>query len=367
VFDLNYADPDDVKEQVSTILTPGAGKIIVDKRSSKIIISDLSSKIEKIKKLVKSIDEESRQVFIEADIIQITLNDEFQQGIDWEKFFNVKNVDGLDFIGKFSFSSSESTYQKVTMGTVERDRYTSTLQFLQTYGDIKILSRPRLAVLNNQEAKILVGSREAYVTQTLSQAEATTVTSESVEFVDVGVKLNVVPTINKDGFITIKIKPEVSSVRETLETSLGSVIPIVETSESETVVKVKDGTVIMIAGLMKEEKRNETSGIPVLSKLPFIGGLFGKRDISKKNTEIIVFLTPHLMRGDTTLANTEIEKFIPKDIMPQDMKDALIKKEIEKIKARPLGNVPLMPLVKEEVSSKDKEITQKIKKIKGEK
>jgi type II secretory pathway component GspD/PulD (secretin) len=90
----------------------------------------------------------------------------------------------------------------------------------------------------------------------------------------------------------MKIKPEVSTVRETLTTSLGSVIPIVETSEAETVVKVKDGTMIMIAGLIKEEKRDDISGVPLLSKIP----IFGTRDKSKTRTELIIFLTPRILK-----------------------------------------------------------------------
>jgi len=88
--------------------------------------------------------------------------------------------------------------------------------------------------------------------------------------------------INKDGFITMNIKPEISTLRETITTALGSRVPIVETSEAETVVTVKDGTMIMIAGLMKEELRDETLGLPILSRIPVIGGLFGSRSNRRK-------------------------------------------------------------------------------------
>jgi type II secretory pathway component GspD/PulD (secretin) len=331
VVDLNYADPEEIKNQLSEAITPGTGEVVVDTRSNKVIISDLPSKIEKLKKLVEALDEESRQVFIEAEIVQITLSDEFQHGIEWEKVFDKKNFDGLDFVGTFPLSPVPSAFQKISVGTIDRDKYNIVINFFKKMGDVKILSRPRIAVLNNQEAKILVGSREAYVTQTLSQAQTTTVTSESIEFIDVGVKLNVVPTINKEGFITMKIKPEVSTVKDTLKTSLGSVVPIVETSEAETVVKVKDGTMIMIAGLIKEEKRNDVTGVPVLSKIPVIGNLFRTQVKSKTRTEIVVFITPHLARGDKSMVDMGLKEYIPPDIMPTDLKDAIILKEIENI------------------------------------
>jgi type II secretory pathway component GspD/PulD (secretin) len=186
-------------------------------------------------------------------------------------------------------------------------------------------------VINNQEAKILVGSREAYITQTQSQAESTTVTAESVQFIDVGVKLNVVPSINKDGYITMKIKPEVSSVRETLKTTLGSQVPIVETSESETVVKVKDGNMIMIAGLMKEDKRKDVTGWPFLSRLPIIGAAFGARADLRKKTEVIIFLTPYIIKGNEPIGSAELQQMVPSDVLPEELGDKMINERIKQI------------------------------------
>jgi Flp pilus assembly secretin CpaC len=252
-------------------------------------------------------------------------------------------LDGLNLTGTFPVASSftpspllTADYLKMVVGTLATDKYTATINLLQTYGDTKILSRPRLSVVSNTEAKILVGSREAYVTQSQSQATSTTVTSESVSFIDVGVKINVVPTINKDGFITMKIKPEVSSVRETLTTALGSKVPIVETSEAETVVKVKDGQMIMIAGLIKDDKRNDKSGIPILCNLPLLGTLFSTTSTLKKRTELVIFIRPRIISGVGMIPGAEPEKIIPTDIMPKDMKEPIanriISNRIDEIK-----------------------------------
>jgi type II secretory pathway component GspD/PulD (secretin) len=156
--------------------------------------------------------------------------------------------------------------------------------------------------VNNQEAKILVGAREAYITQTLSTAQTATTTAESIEYVDVGVKLSVTPTISRDGFVTMKIKPEVSSVREYLTTKLGSRVPIVITSEAETVVKVKDGAMIMIGGLTKRKELESSSRTPILAKIPLLGLLFSKKEIGSdepKSSELVVFITPRIITGDT--------------------------------------------------------------------
>jgi len=341
IFDLKYAKPADVKTHLTSVITVGPGEVYVDERSSKVVVSDLPEKMKKIRRIVKAFDEASRQVFIEAEIVQITLKNEFQRGINWEQLFTQKHAKNLDLKGSFpvnpSFTPSPTltnAYLKMVVGVLSSDDFTATLQLLQSFGDTKILSRPRIAALNNQEAKILVGSREAYVTQTLSQAQTTTVTSENIQFIDVGVKLNVTPTINSDGFITMKIKPEVSSVRETLTTSLGSVVPIVETSEAETVVKVKDGSMIMIAGLMKEEKRRDTVGLPILSRIPIVGNLFSSNAQQKKNTEVVVFLTPRIITGEASSPLEERVKLIPADIVPEDMEEDIIAEKLQEIKTK---------------------------------
>lgn len=298
VFDINYAKPADIKTYLNDLITPNVGKVIIDERSRKAVVSDLPQRVAKIGVLMKELDEASRQVLISGEIIQVILRDKYQRGIEWENVLNARKWHNLDFVGEFAVSPALSAYQKVNVGTLSQDDYNLVVNLLQEYGETKILSRPKIVAVNNEEAKILVGTRQAYVTQTQSQAETTTVTSESVEFVDVGVKLNVTPSIGKDGFITIKIKPEISSVSSTLTTATGSQIPIVETSEAETVAKVKDGAIIMLAGLMKEEKKDSIEGLPMLSKVPLLGAFFGRRTPEKIKTELVIFLTPRLISGD---------------------------------------------------------------------
>jgi type II secretory pathway component GspD/PulD (secretin) len=341
VFNIKYAKPADIKTQLTSAITSGTGEVFVDERSSKAVVSDLPAKMKRIKRMFKAFDEESYQVFIEAEILQISLRDEYLRGINWQKNFSEKHWDDLYFKGVFPLAAGftpsplfTADYLEMAVGTLARENYTAKLQLLQTYGDVKVLSRPKIAVVNNQEAKILVGQRLAYVSQTQSQAAETTVTAENVQFIDVGIKLNIKPTINKDGFITMTIKPEISSSLEPLTTALGSVVPQIETVETETVVKVKDGVMIMIAGLLKEEKRAARSGIPVLGRIPFLGAIFGTQAAQKVRTEIVIFLTPHLISGDRSTSIAEIEKRFPPDIIPEDMEEDLISKKAGEIKVK---------------------------------
>ncbi len=330
-FDLNYAKSADAKTQLTAAVTPGTGGVIIDERSGKAIISDLPGKMQNLSKLVREIDEESRQVYVETDIVELTLSDKFERGIDWEKVWTSAAMDGLAFSGYFPAASlsalGATAFQRVSVGTLATNHYSAIINFLNTYGKTKIISQPKIAVVNNEEANIMVGVREAYITQTQSQATSTTVTSESVEFVDVGVKLKIVPRIGADGFITMKLKPEVSSVKETITTDLGSRIPIVQTSQSETVVKVKDGMMIMIAGMTKTENIDSIKGWPVLSKIPFLGVFFSYRSNEVKRTEVIIFLTPHISRGDAGLRGQEITKILPMEHLPENLQNKVVRDE----------------------------------------
>ncbi len=246
---------------------------------------------------MEEFDEQSRQVLITGEIIEVYVDDRFQSGIDWEKIFKSVNMDNLDFAGKFPVTPALSSYGKISMGTLAKDHYNIVMQMLSEYGSTKTVNRPRIVAVNKEEAKILVGTREAYVTSTQSQSESSTVTSENVQFIDVGLKLVVIPTIGSDGFITMKIKPEVSSVKRNLTTNAGNIIPIVQTSQSESIVKVKDGQTLIIAGLFKPEDIDNSSGWPGLSRLPVLGYLFSTKTKESKKTELVIFITPTIITG----------------------------------------------------------------------
>jgi type II secretory pathway component GspD/PulD (secretin) len=165
------------------------------------------------------------------------------------------------------------------------------IEALKTSGTTKILSSPRLTVTHNEAAKILVGSKQVYVTTSALQSQTTTETAESVSFVDVGVKLFVTPTISHDGFVSMKVRPEVSSVVQNYKTASGNIIPIVETSEAETTVLARDGATIVIGGLMKDEKIKTVNKIPLVGDIPFLGALFRNSVDETKKTELVIFLT----------------------------------------------------------------------------
>ena len=319
VFELSYANVEDIQEKVSEMLTPDIGSISFDERTNKIVVNDFPIKITEIEQVIVAFDSKTRQVFIEAKIVEVTLNDDFAYGIDWEKLFRMAGKD-INFVGNFPLSGlaeATNSFGKISIGTWIWDGATGTgsldptqpqaaLTFLSEIGKVKIISSPHIAVCNNEEAKIMVGTRQPYATSTISQSDTTATTSWSAEFIDVGVTLTVTPTINKDGFVKMHIKPEVSTLTDWFEIldDAGTAeirLPEIDTSNAETDIMIKDGRTIIIGGLIKESTTESERKYPFLGDIPLFGTLFKSITDVKETKELVVFLTPHIITGEEDL------------------------------------------------------------------
>ena len=303
MFELEYAKVGEIKGEISKALTKDIGSLKVDERTNRFVVTDLPHTMEEIRDLIVAFDAKTKEVIIEAKVIEITLNDDYAMGVDWTQFFTA--TDNLTFTGTFPFSSPSASSFAVEMGVLDTDDYNTVLSFVKVFGRTKILSAPHIAVCNNEEAKFMVGSREAYVTTSTTTGEVTTTTSEAVEFIEVGITLYVTPTINKSGFVRMHIKPEISSVASWLETTEGNKIPIVATSNVETDVIIKDGRTIIIAGLIKETDTKNKSKVPFLGDIPFVGAAFRNISDLREKKELVIFLTPHIISGEESLTYIE--------------------------------------------------------------
>ncbi|GAG24671.1 unnamed protein product, partial [marine sediment metagenome] len=255
---------------------------------------------------------------IEAKIVEVALNDQYRYGVDWKAAFKSLEDQGFrisldDFSGNVWTGTAGGT---VTLASVASRNINGVIEMLKTVGRTNVISSPRITVLNNEEARVLVGTEQPIVTSTTTVPEGgQSITSESVTYIDVGVELTVTPTINKDGYVTMKIKPEISSLGTKIETahsgefSQGNYVYPVSKSETETTVMVKDGHTIIIAGLIQDRDIMEEDKIPFLGDIPLIGALFknktvGSTDQAEKE-ELVIFLTPYIIHGDETFPEAE--------------------------------------------------------------
>ena len=337
VFDLKYANAkviaDKLKEQITK---KGIGFVQADEATNQVVVRTLPERIEEIEKIVKELDKKTKEVLIDAKIVKITFSRELTRGIEWEGLFDVARKYGLTYIGSYPFSSVSHTttsswrsrkqvwqdtgyvgsypfsgtafnysnsgpvvgVEKLHVGVIGKHDVDALFKYLNTLGETKIVANPKLAVVNNQEARIHIGEKQAYITNTTTQTASTTTVAEEVTFVDTGIQLSVTPTINEEGFVTIKLKPEISSVASYLVTASNNKIPIITTSTAETTVIVKNATTIIIGGLKEEKEEKSSKEVPVLSKIPMIGAFFSSKTKAKTRSELLILVTPHIIKGD---------------------------------------------------------------------
>jgi len=314
VFSLQYAKAEDVVAALSTRLdAKKTGTIQADKRSNQVVVTALAERMKEVDGLIKSLDKKTKQVLLEARILKVVLSDDFDMGVDWDKVWQKAEKYGIKFFGDFAFPTATSTFFKIAAGNdvITGETYAATVKILQEFGETRNLSSPSIAVINGQEAKIMIGTRQAYVTTTIETGGTTATTAAQVQFVDVGVQLHVTPTINDEGFVTMKIKPEVSNVDSTLSYQIAAdvtnTVPIVATTVAETTVMVKDGQTIIIGGLKKDEKVNTVDKLPILGDLPLVGAAFRKTKQDLEKQEIVVFLTPHIISGERNVVDEAVK------------------------------------------------------------
>jgi type II secretory pathway component GspD/PulD (secretin) len=346
VFVLKYARAKDVEDILRTRLdAKNVGSVKADDRNNQIIVQTLAERMEEIADLVQSLDRPTKEVLIDTKIIKIKLSDQLDSGIEWEGIFKVAGVFGPTYLGTYPYSVmnagvsnpafqtraaqyaanpsiayypfsgttsslNTATYtpvgQNLHFGMMGNSRdFDIGLNYLNTLGKTRVLANPKIVIVNNQEAKIHIGERQAYVTTTTTTGQSTSTVSEEVQFVDVGIQLSVTPTINDDGYITMKVKPEISSVSSILTTPTKNQIPIIDTSLTETTVMMKDNTTLLIGGMRQEQKFVNSAGTPGLSKIPFLGNLFKQQTDTTVRTELLVMITPHIVSGNNFEAGAQ--------------------------------------------------------------
>ncbi|MFQ5637221.1 MAG: secretin N-terminal domain-containing protein [bacterium] len=298
IFSLQYADADAIVSRLQDELTPGVGSAVADKSTGKVFVQDLPDNLPYLRQLVETLDQRTQQVLIEAKIIQINLTDEFKMGVDWSAVSN--RLGGvIDLSSSFRILGDNDKGVRVRGTGIKSGESTISglIEALQSVGETNLLSNPRITCLDGQEAYITVGSTVPYKTiDTREDQGGTLRTFEKVVMVEVGVKLRVTPHINDDGFITMKIKPEVSEV-----TSFIDNIPVIEKSESETTVIVKDGVTIIIGGLIKDQDIQNVKRVPLLGSIPLLGLAFRSKSTKKVKSELVILLQPQIITGDISM------------------------------------------------------------------
>ncbi len=307
VYSLQYAKADVVAEKLKgRVDTQAVGSITVDERTNKLVIRALEGRKEEVLRVLKDLDAPTKEVLIEVRVLAVVFKPSQDYGIDWSMAFqdsSVKELRNLKFdsiqLNDSSLASSDnlfSKYGRIAIGRFGVSDFAAALRALKQVSDTKLVANPKILVTNNEEAKIHVGDTVPYIVSTTSGTGDNAIHSEDVRFVDVGLKLSVKPTINDDGYVTMDLKPETSTVSGTI-TSQGGGIPQITKTEVETNVMVKDGMTIVLGGLKKDQRISIRKGFPVLMDMPVIKRLFSSVSESIESSETVIFITPHIVTG----------------------------------------------------------------------
>jgi len=318
---LQYADPEDVQDAVTTVLTTDIGLLSVDKRTKSLIVTDLPHSLAKVEQLISVFDAKPNQVFIEAKIVGVTLSDGFSLGVNWE--YVLEGLDprfSLNAVSPFSMPGT-SDGMKLDYKTIAADGDLSVvLEALQTVGETKVLASPHIAVVDGEEATFKVITEQPYVELKYEGGDPDdddNITGRTYKFVEVGVMLQVTPRVNAQGFISMDIRPEISDIDSFYDEGEDrGGTPVVTKSYAETTVTVKDGVTIIIAGMIEERKSDTVNRVPVLGQIPLLGILFRNETTTKQNTERIVFLTPRIVSGEEPFLRMKDRKKKPKPLRP---------------------------------------------------
>ncbi|MES2534457.1 MAG: secretin N-terminal domain-containing protein [Pseudomonadota bacterium] len=286
-FFLTNAEAKSVANTLKTILK--SRDVVVDEKLNMLIVRDTAQAIRLAEKLVALQDVPEPEVMLEVEILEVKRTRLLELGVRWP--------DSLVLAPLPSATGGPLTLRELrdlNSSTIGVAVPPVTIKARKDDTDTNILANPRIRARNHEKAKILIGERVPNITTT---STATGFASETISYIDVGLKLDVEPTIYLDNDVGIKISLEVSNIVNQFQTKTGSVAYQIGTRNATTVLRLKDGENQVLAGLINDEDRRSANKVPGLGEVPLIGRLFGSTADDSQKTEIVLSITPRLIRN----------------------------------------------------------------------
>lgn len=286
--------------------------VISNQETGVITVRATSRQHEKVQAFLDTVlSRVKRQVLIDVTVAEVQLSQNYQQGIDWSAL-NLFDT-GLKIVQKAAGSISGPSANLVELDYASRGgNFSSTVKLLDSFGTVKVLSSPKLSVLNNQTAVMKVVDDSVYFTYEIKETEATATTAakttvtSTLHTVPVGLVLSLTPQVGDDDTVTLSIRPSISRVIGQKDdpsldlfktgTSIRNTIPLIRSREFDSVMRVANGNIAVMGGLMEDLLQNNDNAVPGISATPWLGGLFQNRDDTKRKTELVIFVRPTIIR-----------------------------------------------------------------------
>jgi general secretion pathway protein D len=278
---------------------------VLDERTNSIIMRDAPDTIKVAERIIRALDVSPAEVVIDAQILEVSSSDLLHLGVQYP--------DSIFFGLQSGTAKDQTTLPQNTVTLQELHNLNSSdvlvrvgpvgIDFLQTQGKTRTLANPSIRVRNREKAKVLIGDRLPVVTTTLSG----NFSSESVNYQDVGLSLEVAPVIVNSDEVQVKLHMEVSNVTDTITTSTGLVAYQIGTRSADTVMSVHNNETQMLAGLLQRNEHAAGSGLPGLSRIPLLDRIFGDRTDNQSQTELVLLLTPRIVRNQAIPAGNIVQ------------------------------------------------------------
>lgn len=289
---LNSADPKKVQEMLRTVVSPKS--MYVDERLKMLVVRDSESVQDAITRLLELYDIASPEVVLDVEVLEVNANDLLNLGIQYPSSVSASMVGPAGVAVPMTIDALRG---------LNKDSFTFTfpdplavLNLRQTSSNTRLLANPRIRVLNREKASVLIGDKVPVITSTVNQTS--NAITESVNYLDVGLKLEVEPEIHLDNDVTIRVALEVSNiVKEVRSSATGLLAYQIGTRNANTVLRLHEGETQALAGLIKNESQESGTHIPGIGKIPFLGRLFSNNNDTSTRSEIVLLITPHIARS----------------------------------------------------------------------
>lgn len=303
-----------------TLLAGSDGVLISNPESGTISVLASSAAHDNIQRFVdRVVSSARRQVLIEATVVEVTLNDDFQSGVDWS---SITSGDGWDLQQSVLGGTLGSTpFTSATFTDSDGDRdFSAAIKALDSFGDVSVMSSPKIMALNNQTSILKVADNRIYFEIEADQStdqngNVTTTFSSNLQTIPVGFVMNVTPFITEDAEVILNIRPTITRILrfvsdpnpELALAGVESLVPEIQVREMESVLRVSDGNTAVIGGLMQDTANKENAGLPGLQESDGFGWLFGTRSRQLDKTELVIFLRPRII--DNASIDTNLQDF----------------------------------------------------------
>jgi len=314
---------------------PSSNSVIPSPESGVLTVNATAKQHDEIQRLIDQvINSAKRQVLVQATIVEVTLNDQYQAGIDWSYLDTFAGLDAISTTlgavptlgGIPLISSLILNYTDTEVGD-KGDSLSATVRFLNEFGDARVLSSPQLMVLNNQTAVLKVVDNVVFFTieQETNQTQGvqSTTFETTVHTVPVGIVMSITPFISENDSIILNVRPTISRISQfkndpnpsltidlvnggALANPIINPIPEIQVREMESMLRMNNGQIAVLGGLMQDDNRNNTRGIPGLSRLPIVGKAFNTDTIETFKTELVIFLRPVVVRDPSLDGDLEL-------------------------------------------------------------